>query len=191
MSLAMSTEPLILRDHHYTVFEFDELPHGDGNRYEIIDGALVVTGSPAMRHQRAVGRIYKVLDATCPPEYEVFVAPFAVVLGDDTVMQPDVLVARVSDLIETELPAPPVLAVEVLSLSTKAIDLGLKPGRLARAGTPSYWTFNPHKDPEKAKLTVWELVDGGYRRVAEVVGDEAFTATVPYPVTVVPAALVR
>lgn len=191
MSLAMSDDPLILRNHRYTVLDFDELPHGDGNRYEIIDGALVVTGSPAMRHQRAVGRLYKVLDAACPPEYEVFVAPFAVVLAEDSVMQPDVLIAKVSELIETELPAPPVLAVEVLSPGTRLIDLNLKSGRLARAGTPSYWTFNPHKDPEKAKLTVWELVDGGYRQVAEVVGDETFTVTVPYPVTVVPAALVR
>ena len=50
-----------------------------------------------MRHQRAVGRLYKLLDAACPPEFEVFVAPFAVVLAEDTVMQPDVLVAKVSD----------------------------------------------------------------------------------------------
>jgi Uma2 family endonuclease len=191
MSLAMSDDPLILRNRHYTVFDFDELPHGDGNRYEIIDGVLVVTGSPAMRHQRAVGRLYKVLDAACPPEFEVFVAPFAVVLAEDTVMQPDVLVAKVSELIETELPAPPILAVEVLSRGTRMIDLNLKAGRLARAGTPSYWTFDPHLDPERARLTVRELVDGEYRQVAEVVGDEMFTATVPYPVTVVPADLVR
>src|SRR5439155_24866099 len=139
MAIAMSAEPLILSNRHWTVADFDELPHDDGKRYEIIDGVLVVTGSPAVRHQRAAGRLYTLLVAACPPEYEVFFAPLAVVLGDDTVMQPDLLVARVADLIETGLPAPPVLAVEVLSPSTKKIDLNLKPARLARAGTPGYW----------------------------------------------------
>src|SRR5262249_6044139 len=149
------------------------------------------TGSPVLRHQRAVKRLAIMLDAVCPAEYEVLVAPFAVVLDYDTVMQPDVLVAKVSDLTETKLPAPPVLAVELLSPSTKMIGLNLKSGRFARAGTPPYWTFNPDADPAKARLTVRELVDGGYQQVADVVGSEAFAATVPYPVTVVPADLVR
>ena len=191
MAVAMSAEPIILRNRHWTVDDFDELPHGDGNRYEIIDGALVVTGAPAMRHQRAVKRLAIALDAACPPEYEVFVAPFAVVLAADTVLQPDVLVARVADLIETELPAPPVLAVEVLSPGTQMIDLNLKPDRLARAGTPGYWVVSPATEPEKARLRAWHLVSGGYEQVADVYGDAGFTAEQPYPVRVVPAALVR
>jgi Uma2 family endonuclease len=191
MVVAMSAEPLILRNRHWTVDDYDELPHGDGNRYEIIDGALVATGAPGMRHQRAVGRLYKLLDAACPPGYEVFVAPFAVVLARDTVLRPDVLVARVADLIETELPAPPVLAVEVLSPGTRMIDLNLKPDRLARAGTPVYWVVSPSTEPDEARLRAWHLVDGGYRQVAAVVGEAKYRADEPYPVTVVPAALVR
>lgn len=191
MSVAMPIEPLILRNRHYTVGDFDELPRTDGNRYEIIDGALVVTGSPAMRHQRAVGRLYRLLSEACPPELEAFVAPLAVVLSPDTVMQPDVLVARVDDLLETELAAPPVLAVEVLSPSTRMIDLNLKSGRFARAGTPSYWVVDPAQDPQKASLIAWELVDGAYRQVAEVVGEEVFRAGAPFPATVIPALLVH
>jgi Uma2 family endonuclease len=191
MASAMAAEPLILRNRRYTADDFDELPHGDGNRYEIVDGALVVTGSPGMRHQRAVTRLAILLSAQCPSELEVFVAPFAVVLSPDTVMQPDVLVARVEDLLETELPAPPVLAVEVLSPSTRMIDLNLKSGRFARGGTPSYWVVDPAQEPEKALLTVWSLVDGAYEQVAEVVGEEAFNVSAPYPLRVVPAALVR
>jgi putative restriction endonuclease len=161
MSVVMSAEPLVLRDRHWTVDDFDDLPHGDGNRYEIIDGALVVTGAPVMRHQRAVKRLAILLDAACPPEYEVFVAPFAVVLANDTVMQPDVL------------------------------DLNMKHGRFARAGTPSYWVVGPAVDPAQAELIAWELTEGGYDEVAKVSGDEEFSAAAPYPVRVVPAALVR
>src|SRR5439155_8895178 len=137
--------------------DLDDLPHGDGNRYEIVDGALVVTGLPVLRHQRALGRLAMVLDLGCPPGYEVFVGPFAVVLADDTVMQPDILVARVEDLTETELPAPPVLAVEVLSTGSRNMDLDLKPRRYARAGTPAYWVVEPAAEPDKARLTGWEL----------------------------------
>jgi Uma2 family endonuclease len=191
MAVAMSAETIILRNRHWTVDDLDELPRDDGKRYEIIDGALVVSGAPGLRHQRAVGRLFKLLDAACPPEYEVLFAPFGVVLARDTMIMPDVLVARVSDLTEGELPAPPVLAVEVLSKSSHVVDLNLKPDRLSRAGTPHYWVVNPSTEPEHARLRAWRLVDGAYEQVADVSGVEPFAAERPYPVTVVPAALVR
>jgi hypothetical protein len=40
-------------------------------------------------------------------------------------------------------------------------------------------------------LTVLELVAGGYREVATVHGDEAFDATRPFPIRIVPAELTR
>jgi hypothetical protein len=38
---------------------------------------------------------------------------------------------------------------------------------------------------------VFELHDGRYQQVARVVGDDAFEAAQPFPVTVIPSALVR
>src|SRR5262245_47427278 len=149
MSLVMS-EPQVLRHRHYTVDDLVGVSEDDPHRYEIIDGVLVVSGSPRMRHQRAVGRMYSFLDAACPSGLEVFVAPFAVLLAQDTLLQPDVLVARVADLTEGELPAPPVLAVEMLSPGSKKIDLELKFDRLERAGTPHYWVVDPTEDPAQA-----------------------------------------
>ncbi|MGH3501187.1 MAG: Uma2 family endonuclease [Nocardioidaceae bacterium] len=62
-------------------------------------------------------------------------APFDVALAPDTIVQPDVLVARRSDLTDDDLPAAPLLAVEVLSPSTQHIDLALKRARWwVRAG---------------------------------------------------------
>jgi Uma2 family endonuclease len=192
MNVAMSTEPLVLRDRHWTVDDFDELPHDDGNRYEIIDGVLVVSGAPRMRHQRAAFRLARLLDDSCPPGLEVFLAPFAVVLAHDTVMQPDVIVARVSDLTESELPAPPVLAIEVLSPRGHMIDLNMKYGRHERAGTPSYWVVEPDEDPAKARLSAWDLdAAGHYRLAGEATGEQVFRATRPFDVAVSPAALVR
>lgn len=55
------------------------------------------------------------LDAlpTCPDELEVLLAPFDVAISDDTVMQPDLLVARRADFTNRDLPMAPLLAVEV------------------------------------------------------------------------------
>jgi Uma2 family endonuclease len=189
MSVVMS-EPLVLRDRHYTVDDLDDVREDNFHRYEIIDGVLVVSGAPRVRHQRAVGRIYQLLAAACPAGLEAFVAPLAVLLAHDTMMQPDVLVARVADLTEGELPVPPVLAVEVLSPGSRTIDLRMKYERHERAGTPHYWVVDPNEDPSKAQLHAFTLTDGAYRQVADVTGDEAFETTAPVTVRVVPARLV-
>jgi len=158
----------------------------DGHRYELIDGALVVTPAPVVRHQRAAFRIAMTLDRACPKQCEVLLAPFDVVLGEETVLQPDVLVARKADLTERNLPVAPVLAVEVLSPSTRLIDLSLKRARYEAAGCASYWVV----DPGEVSLVAWELRDGVYVEVASVMGAQELVASAPFSVTIVPDALV-
>lgn len=165
--------------------DLDAMP-ADGHRYELIDGVLIVGPSPARRHQRAVVRLVRLLDDAAPDDLEVLVAPFDVALSDDTVIVPDVVVARRADLTERDLPAPPVLAVEVLSPNTRRFDLMLKRSRLEAAGAAAYWVV----DPDEPALIAWELQSGRFVEVAHVVGAEAFGATTPFTVTVAPAHLV-
>ena len=73
----------------------------------------------------------------------VGLAPFAVGLADDTEVQPDILVAPRAQFTERDLPAPPLLAVEVLSPSTRRVDLLLKRDRYEEAGIASYWIVDP------------------------------------------------
>jgi Uma2 family endonuclease len=191
MVVAMPVEPVISSGGAFTYADLQRAPD-DNYRYEIVDGVLLVSAAPGRLHQRAVGRLYARLDAACPPDLEVLVAPFDVVLADDTVLEPDVVVARRSQLTEKNLPGPPELAVEVLSDSTRLIDLNLKKARLQRSGTPCYWVVDPSARPEEARLVAWELDDEGrYQQVAEVVGEKEFHASRPYPVSVAPASLVR
>jgi Uma2 family endonuclease len=159
----------------------------DGHRYELVDGTLVVTPAPSMRHQRAVARLLKVLLDAAADDLEVLTAPFDVRLADDTVLQPDVLVCRRSDLTEQDLPASPLLAVEVLSPSTRLIDLNLKHARYETAGCPSYWVV----DPDVPSLRAWELRDGSYAEIALVEGTEGFSAALPCAVAFSPDDLVR
>lgn len=131
--------------------------------------------------------LFQALVSSCPADLRVLYAPLDVTLADDTVMQPDLLVARKVDFGERDLPAAPLLAVEILSPSTRRIDLTLKRSRFEAAGCPSYWVV----DPDRPSLTVWQLVDGAYVQVADVSGEEQFAATEPYDVVVVPAELLR
>jgi Uma2 family endonuclease len=164
--------------------DLDRMPN-DGHRYELIDGALLVTPGPAFAHQRIVLNLAIKLEQACPPEQCALTAPFDVVLAADTVVQPDVLVARRDDFARGDLPGPPLLAVEVLSPSTRRIDVMLKFSRFEAAGCQGYWVV----DPDTPSLIAWELRDGAYVQVAKVTGDEAAYLTGPFDVTVVPADL--
>ena len=78
---------------------------------------------------------------------------------------------------------PPLLAVEVLSPSTRMIDYNVKLARYERAGFPSYWVI----DPDELRLTAWDLRDGRFVEVADGIDD--WTAVQPSPVTVRPSTL--
>ncbi len=169
----------------FTVVDLEGMPD-DGNRYELIDGMLVVTPAPRPVHQLALGELFVVLHAACPPDLRVLVAPVDVQLDAATSLQPDVLVARPDALGERAVTTAPLLCVEVISPSTRLYDLNTKRSAYERMGVPSYWLLEP---TEPGTLTVFERQDGGYAQVAHVVGDESHTAQRPFPVTITPARL--
>jgi Uma2 family endonuclease len=169
----------------FTVHDLEGMPD-DGRRYELIDGELLVSPAPGLRHQTVALRLYRLLDDGCPHDLYVLAAPFAVQTDTSNEVQPDVLVARFDELTDKNLPAAPVLAVEVLSPSGRLIDLNLKRAHYQRLGTPSYWMI----DPDIPDLLVLELdAEGQYQEVVRVVGDEVFEAQRPFPVRVVPGML--
>lgn len=164
-----------------------ELMPDDGHRYEIIDGLLVVSASPVPMHQRVVTRLLLLLAPLAPEGVEAFVAPLDVKLADDTVLVPDVLLARTDDLGARAIEGPPMLAIEVLSPSTRNIDLTLKKARLEQAGCPHYWVV----DPDQPSIVAWELVDDAYIEVGTALGEGTISLDRPFPVTITPARLVE
>lgn len=158
----------------------------DGHRYELLDGVLIVSPAPKFRHQQVAANLFMVLKAAAPTHLTVFFAPFDVALADDTVVQPDLLVAPTDEFTERDLPGAPLLAVEVLSPSTRDVDLLLKKARLERAGCAHYWVV----DPDEPSIVTWTLADGAYRDAARAAGDETFAVTDPFAVTLRPAALI-
>jgi Uma2 family endonuclease len=170
----------------FTVDDLEGMPD-DGNRYELIDGMLLVSPAPGWAHQEMGLTLYVQLRAACPQGLRVLAGPFAVQTASDSEVQPDVVVTRYADLTPKNLPVAPLLAVEVLSRSTRLVDRNLKKAHYERIGAASYWILDPS---EPGALTVFELdADGRYQQVAHVEGDEEFVAARPFPVTVVPARL--
>lgn len=159
--------------------DLETLPD-DGHRYELIDGSLIVSPAPRHGHQTVVGNLHLLLRAACPPDLQVILAPFAVALADDTEVQPDLLVAPRSQFTDRELPGPPLLAVEVLSPSTRRVDLLLKRDRLQSAGVASYWLV----DPEGPMLTVLELHGEAYAEVVRATGQQVCEVARPFPLRI-------
>lgn len=161
--------------------DLDAMPD-DGHRYELIDGVLVVSPSPRPQHQRLVGGLYVALRSACPPELEVVLGPCDVVLANDTVLVPDLVVAPRAQFADRELPGAPALSIEVLSPSTRRFDQLVKRDRLQASGVGAYWLV----DPDGPAITVLELVDGELVQQQRVSGDERLEVTVPFPMTLVP-----
>ena len=107
---------------------YAEIP-ADGQRWEFLDGEVFVTPAPSPAHQFAVLRLGRFLEdhaAQFAPDAITFVAPIDVILNDSEIVQPDVVVARRSQLSERGVEGAPILLVEVISPARPALDRNVK-----------------------------------------------------------------
>ena len=172
--------------HPFTVGELDRMPD-DGRRYELLDGALIVSPRPTTVHQEVAAELLIVLRQACPRGLRALPEP-AVQLSDQTEFDPDIVVVRREHVGGAKVTEPPLLAVEVRSPSTALIDLNRKKAAYEGFGVASYWIVVP--DKARPELIVSELRDGRYEEVAHVTGDEGLRLERPFQVEVVPARLV-
>ena len=170
----------------FTVDDLEGMPD-DGNRYELIDGMLHVSPAPWLGHQVVLAEVYDRLRAVCPSDLTVLFAPVDVQPDLHTSVQPDLLVVRRTDLGVSKLEVVPLLALEVLSPSTRLYDLNTKRSAYEKMGVPSYWVVDP---TGRGALTVFELApQGHYEQVARLEGAQEFVAARPFPIAIVPARL--
>ena len=130
----------------WTVVDLAAMPD-DGQRYEVIDGELFVTPSPALRHQDAIGRLFLLLApyVTAQGIGHLVIAPADVTFSPHRAVQPDLFVAplvngkRPKQLVEIrEL----LLAVEVLSPSSARADRVVKRAMYRDEGVAEYWVVD-------------------------------------------------
>ena len=176
------------RGRHFTNDDLAAMPD-DGNRYELIDGALIVTPAPSRRHQAVSSRLHTALTAGCPDHLLGLAAPLDFLIADDTTLQPDLVVVEASVVRDERAPLRPRLVVEILSPSTRLIDLHLKRDSYASADVPAYWIVDPGLRSREPSIVVFDLVDGLYVESAAVSGTEAVAPTFPFPLSLRPADL--
>jgi len=177
--VAMTVLP---RDHPWTVADLETLPD-DGLRYELVDGTLLVSPAPSRLHQRCLINLAHLLFVGCPAELEVLPAPMDYQPTLTRSLQPDVLVARRADPGIKALTQPLVLAVEILSPSSRSMDLVLKRELYEQAGVASYWVV----DPAVPSITVWDGPSYGEPRV--VTGDDLLVLDLPFAIRLTPSSL--
>lgn len=168
-----------------TYEDYCRLPD-DLNRYELFEGVLVVAPSPNRAHQTAVSSLHLILGRHVRDQRlgMVWVAPYDVLLNDNTIVQPDLLFVAQDRLHIAELRyvrGAPDLVIEVLSPGTPQREREAKRDLYARYGVPHYWEFDPDRRTAEAYL----LLGGSYSLVRSAQGSESFSAS-PFPDLMIP-----
>lgn len=127
----------------WTVARWRELVPKEGEKFEVIDGELVVTGIPERRHALAVEELAAavadfVRDRGIGQVYHYWAPVF---LDEHNVYLPDFVVFPAGAGAETDWEelGVPLLAVEVLSPSTAKYDRGAKRPHYQATGVSEYW----------------------------------------------------
>ena len=168
----MVTAPLDLKR---TYADYCRTP--DDERYELLDGELIVAPAPNSTHQITVMELGTLLHIFVKVRGlgQVFFAPYDVVLSETNVVQPDLLfISNERSYIITAANArgAPDLVVEILSPSTAERDRTFKRALYARYGVREYWLV----DPDTRTVTVLRLDDGTFAEVAHYGAGQTLTS---------------
>jgi Uma2 family endonuclease len=161
-----------------TYDEFQTLPRDGSKRFELIEGEVFMTPSPNTKHQRAVGRLFRLLSDHVEENFlgEVFIAPYDIVFSKWTALEPDVLFIRkerASIVTNSNVQGAPDLVIEVLSSSNKEYDRDTKLRAYEKAGVREVWYF----DPEDDTAEILNLAaDGRYCVTAQLSGNAAIVS---------------
>lgn len=119
-----------------TIADLEAMPD-DGRRYELIGGAIVMTPSPELAHQRVSRRLQDQIEAAWP-EVEVWDAPVDLDLPGDQRVVPDLVVVE-RGRTGARLGLPVHLIVEIVSPGSTTHDRVTKRATYAAAGIRYFW----------------------------------------------------
>lgn len=139
----------------------------DDQRYELLNGALMISPSPNTAHQSVQVELgWRMAQFVREGRLgHLFFAPTDVVLSRTDVVQPDLLFIsseRVDIITPANIQGAPDLIVEIRSDSTAERDESFKRQLYAESGVEEYWLV----DPDAATISVLLLGDFGYEEAA-------------------------
>ena len=141
----------------YTVDEVLAFPD-DGNRYELVDGELLVTPAPGTVHQVVSSRLHVKLAnyLESHPDVTVLFSPADITWDQEQLVQPDLFVVPAGELSASwKTVRTLLLAAEIVSPSSARGDRLVKRRLYQRQGVETYWVV----DPDAALVEVWHPED--------------------------------
>ena len=147
----------------FTIEMLDDFPD-DGNRYELLEGMLLVTPAPSLTHQIIATRLATILSQALGVSRKAHVVAIgALQRGDNTQLQPDVLVFPASFPLDTDWRTVQGwwLAIEVMSPSSRVYDRVVKRDAYLALGVEEYWVV----DMRDRSIEVWKRGTAGSERV--------------------------
>lgn len=143
----------------WTYSDYARFPD-DGNRYEVIDGEVLVTPAPTPKHQHILATLMIALRQYAEREGIGVVLPHVDLLFvTGQFLRPDLVFVPHSSragITNRGVEQPPGLVVEILSPTSASIDRVKKPPRYGDFGVPEYWVV----DPEERVVWVWKFAAG-------------------------------
>lgn len=138
----------------------DYLLTPEDRRYELIEGDLLMTAPPNVKHQSELLNLSLILGNHVHKHRlgTILFAPVAVYLSETNVLEPDLIyVSKEREIIiqEQRIKGPPDLVVEILSPSTKSRDRVIKRHLYAKFRVREYWIVDPDAE------TIEQLVLSG------------------------------
>lgn len=136
----------------------------DEQRYEIIDGELLMTPAPGTRHQEISSELgFRIMQFVREHHLgKVLFAPTDVVFSEERVVQPDILFIRadrVPEIVkERAIHGAPDLVAEILSPHSIHRDRHRKMKLYEQEGVRDYWIV----DPANRAIEVFTLAEAGY-----------------------------
>lgn len=146
-------------DRKYTADEFFEIIPETNEKYELIDGEIVMQAAPSTIHQRLIGKFFIKFSnfiSTNKGKCEPFISPYDVKLDDSNCLQPDFLVVCDPNKIDDKrCNGAPDFVAEVVS-GDRSLDFNKKLGLYKSFGVKEYWIVDPREE-----RTVTYVFDNG------------------------------
>lgn len=165
----MTQTPVKLSFEEYLTYD-----DGTDNRYELVDGELVMVPLPTGEHSDAIDLLSDVFKAEISKQQQTWIVKRDVGVyvginpnsGKDRSRTPDLCIVTTEQwaVVKAQkrkaavMRTAPLLVVEIVSPSSKKTDYQAKEQEYRTIGIPEYWIV----DLQQAKVIVLLLVDGCY-----------------------------
>jgi Uma2 family endonuclease len=171
--MSVRVEPLL------TITDLEAMPD-DGNRYELIEGEIVVSRAPGLSHQRVLGNIHVVLRDYLRqnPVGEVLLTPGVIFDEFNSAIPDAVFISQQSRrriITGERITGGPELVIEVVSPGAENArrDRVAKRQLYGKHGVKEYWVA----DPENRSLEIYRLKRRSLALVQTLIADDEVTSS--------------